>query len=132
MTKHVTGKFEHQSWDEQPFQENADGSKLTRASINNTYTGEIEGTAKLEYLMAYPADADVSFVGLQYVDGAIDGNKGRFVLQHIGVFADGVAKGTVSVVPGSGTDDLTGLRGEGTFVTEGQTHATMTLDYDLG
>lgn len=132
MSTHVTGTFEHQSWDEQPFVEGADGSKLTHATIKNTYTGGIEGAATLAYLMSYPAGADVTFVGLQHVDGAIDGKRGTFVLQHLGVFADGVAQGTVSVVPGSGTGALAGLAGDGTFVTEGQTHATMTLDYTLG
>ncbi len=33
------------------------------------------------------------------------------------------------VIPGSGTDELAGLRGEGVFVAELGQHASITLDY---
>ena len=43
--------FEIQSWDEKPFAEWDDG-KVTKASITKRYSGDIEGDAVLEYLLA--------------------------------------------------------------------------------
>ncbi|PYS44239.1 MAG: DUF3224 domain-containing protein, partial [Acidobacteria bacterium] len=46
-----------------------------------------------------------------------------------GTFEDGVAKVILSVVPGSGTGDLRGMRGEGEFTVGHQPPYAMTLDY---
>jgi uncharacterized protein DUF3224 len=43
---------------------------------------------------------------MEMVDSRLDGRSGTFVLQHGGVFEDGVAKITMSVVRRSGTGDL--------------------------
>ena len=54
------------------------------------------------------------------------------MLQQVGTYEGTTARATWQVVPGSGTGDLTGLRGEGGYVAEhGQPQAPYTLDYDL-
>jgi len=69
---------------------------------------------------------------MERVVGRVGGRSGSFVLQHSGAFENGAAKGTLSVVPGSGTGDLRDLRGEGGYVAqEGQSKTPFTLDYDL-
>ena len=63
--------------------------------------------------------------------GRIGGKAGTFVLQRIGAFEGGVAKESYSVVPGSATGDLRGLRGDGsTAVGHGMEHP-FTLSYEL-
>ena len=53
------------------------------------------------------------------------------MLQRTGVFENGVAKESYVVVPGSGTGELRGLRGEGTSaVGHGMEHP-LTLTYEL-
>jgi hypothetical protein len=53
------------------------------------------------------------------------------VLQRIGVFENGEAKENYSVVPGSATGDLTGLKGEGdSAVGHGMEHP-FELSYEF-
>jgi len=79
----------------------------------------------------YRSAASASFTGLERVTGSIGGRSGSFVLQHTGTFEDGVAKVTLAVVPGSGTGDLRGLKGEGGFSVGHQPPFAVTLDYHV-
>jgi hypothetical protein len=126
----ATSTFTISNWDEQPFSEAEGGRKLTRASVVNTYSGDIEGEGTLTYLMVYGADGSASYIGLEQVVGRIGERRGSFVLEHRGVFEDGAAKSTSSVVYGSGSGDLTGLRGDGSFVAKmHEKDVPFTLDY---
>jgi len=132
MTKTANARFAIKSWDELPYNEGKDLPKLTRATVTKTFTGDLEGEGRLEYLMMYRSDGSATFVGLERVVGRLAGMTGSFVLQRIGAFEGGVAKETYSVVPGSGTGDLRGLSGEGSSaVGHGMEHP-MTLSYHLG
>jgi Protein of unknown function (DUF3224) len=81
--------------------------------------------------MMYRTDGTASFVGLEQVTGSIGGRSGSFALQHSGTFEGGMAKVILSVVPGSGTGDLSGMTGEGGFNVGHQPPFNMTLDYDF-
>ena len=131
MSKRATATFQVTNWDEQPFSEIDGGPKLTRATVTKSYHGDIEGAGILEYLMIHRDDGTASFVGLERVTGSLGDRSGSFVLQHTGTFEGGTAKATCTVVPGSGTGDLSSLRGEANFAAEGR-EAPITLDYDLG
>lgn len=131
MKKSANARFAIQSWDEKPFAEGPDRPRLTRASVTKSFTGEVEGEGQVEYLMMYRGDGSATFVGLERVVGRIGGRAGTFVLQRLGVFEGGQAKESYSVVAGSGTGELSGLRGEGrTSVGHGNEHP-FTLDYEL-
>ena len=129
MGKQAKATFGIKSWDEKPYNEIEGAAKLTRASVTKSYQGDIEGEGKVEYLMMYRSAGSASFMGLERVTGSIGGRSGSFVLQHTGTFEDGVAKVTLSVVPGSGTGDLRGMKGEGGFSVGHQPPYAMTLDY---
>jgi len=132
MSTHATGRFEGKTWDEKPYSELDGVPKLARASVTNTFSGDIEGAGTLEYLLIYRADGSASFVGVERVAGRVGGRSGSFVLQHSGTFEGGAATTAWFVVSGSGTGDLRGLRGKGGFVAqEGQQRAPYTLDYDF-
>ena len=106
--------------------------KLTRATVTKTYTGDIEGEGQVDYLMMYRSDGSATFVGLERVVGQVAGKTGSFVLQRTGIFEGGQAKESYSVIPGSGSGDLQGLRGEGTSaVGHGMEHP-FTLSYEFG
>ena len=117
MTTRASATFEIKAWDEKPYAEFEGGRKLTRASVNKTIHGDIEGESSVEYLMAYGTDGSAYFVGMEHVIGRIGDRSGSFVLQHSGTFAGGIANETWFVVPGSGTGELGGLRGEGGAAT---------------
>ena len=131
MKKTANARFAIKSWDEKAYSEGEDLPKLTRASVTKALTGDIDGEGQTEYLMMYRTDGSAMFVGLERVTAQIDGKSGTFVLQRIGVFENGEAKESYSVVPGSATGELDGLRGEGnSAVGHGMEHP-FTLDYDL-
>jgi hypothetical protein len=131
MKKTASGRFAIKSWDEKPYSEAPNQPKLTRASVVKTLTGDVEGEGHVEYLMMYRNDGTAAFVGLEQVTARIDGRSGSFVLQREGVFEDGLAKESYSVIPGSATGELRGLRGDGaTSVGHGMEHP-FELSYEL-
>ena len=131
MSTHAMGTLDVKTWDETPYDEIGGGAKLTRASVTQSFHGDIEGAGAVEYLMMYPDARSARFVGLQRVVGRIGDRAGSFVLQLGGTFEDGTVTATWSVVPGSGTDDLRGLRGDGTFAAPRGQSASVTLDYEI-
>ncbi len=131
--KHVANsRFAIKSWDEKPYSEGPDLPKLTRAVVTRTFTGDITGDGHVEYLMMYRSDGSATFVGLERVVGQVAGKAGSFVLHRTGVFENGVAKESYFVIPGSGTGDLAGLRGEGTSAVGHGTEHPLALNYEFG
>jgi hypothetical protein len=63
------------------------------------------------------------------VTARLGGRSGTFVFQDEGTLKDGTVSGTWFVVPGSGTGELGGLRGEGGFTATLGEGADITLDY---
>jgi hypothetical protein len=131
--KHVANaRFAIKSWDEKPYSEGPDLPKMTKAAVTKTFTGDIDGEGHVEYLMMYRSDDTATFVGLERITARIGGKAGTFVLQRTGVFESGQAKESYSVVPGSATGELRGLRGDGVSgVGHGMEHP-FTLNYDFG
>ena len=131
MKKSANARFAIKRWDEKSYSEGPDLPKLTRASVTKTFTGDLEGEAQVEYLMMYRSDGSASFVGLERFVGRIAGKNGTFVLQRTGVFESGQAKESYSVIPGSATGDLRGLRGDGSSAVGHGTEYPFVLNYEL-
>jgi hypothetical protein len=131
MKKSANARFAIKNWDEKPYSEGQDLPRLTRASVTKTFTGDIEGEGHVEYLMMYRNDGSATFDGLERVVGRIGSKSGTFVLQRLGVFESGQAKESYSVIPGSATGDLRGLRGDGSSAVGHGTEHPFTLDYEL-
>ncbi|HKH84638.1 MAG TPA: DUF3224 domain-containing protein [Gemmatimonadales bacterium] len=131
MKQTANARFAIQSWDEKPYSEGPDLPKLTRASVSKTYSGDITGEGQVEYTMMYRSDGSATFLGLERIVGRLGDKSGSFVLQRTGVFEDGQAKETYSVIAGSGTRELHGLTGDGrSAVGHGMEHP-FTLSYEL-
>jgi hypothetical protein len=130
MTHTANARFAIKAWDEKPYSEGLDLPKLTRASVTKTFTGDLEGDGHVEYLMVYRPDGSAAFVGLERVVGRVAGKVGTFVLQRVGTFEGGQAKETYSVVAGSATGELRGLRGEGTSAVGHGNEHPFVLNYD--
>jgi hypothetical protein len=131
MTRTAKGTFEIQDWDEQTYQQLDGGGKLTEAKVTQKFTGDIQGEGKVIWLMAYPDPKTATFVGIQRVVGSIDGKKGSFLIQTIGDFDGKTAKGNWSLIAGSGTDELAGISGEGSFGAPHGSTAEYQIDYEL-
>jgi hypothetical protein len=68
-------------------------------------------------------------VSLQRFRGKMGGRRSTFVLQGSEIVENGKIKASWSVVPGSGTGELSGLRGEGGFEGDFGKGSDGTLDY---
>ena len=131
MKKNANARFAIKSWDEKAYSEGQDLPRLTRARVTKTFTGDIEGEGQVEYLMMYRSDGSATFVGLERFVGRIGGRTGTFVLQRTGVFENDQAKESYSVIPGSATGELQGLRGDGHSAVGHGTEHPFSLNYDL-
>jgi len=131
MKSLANARFAINSWDEKPYSEGKDLPKMTRAAVTKAFAGDLSGEGRVEYLMMYRSDASATFVGLERFVGTLGGKTGSFVLQRTGVFEHGIAKESYSVVPGSGTGELKGLRGEGTSAVGHGNEFPFTLSYEL-
>ena len=132
MMTQATGTFAVSSWDEETYQELADGAKLTRAQVSFGFTGDLEAEGGWQALMCYREDGTAAFTGLQHTVGKLAGREGSFVIQADGTFEAGQAKTSWQIVPGSATGELRGLRGAGSTISVGGPGGTFALDYELG
>lgn len=97
--------------------------------LSETFTGDIDGESPVRALQVLRDDHSASLVSVQRFRGKLGGRQGTFVLQGQEIVENGKIKATWFVVPGSGTVDLSGLRGEGGFQGEFGKGSDGTLDY---
>jgi hypothetical protein len=131
MSTHATITAEIRSWDEAPYVEGDGGAKLTKAAVVQGFAGDLDGEGAMEYLMCYRPDGSAGFLGQQRIEGTLAGRTGSFVIHTTGTFEGREARSTFTVVDGSGTGGLAGLRGEGSAVAGQDMNVAMTFDYDL-
>jgi Protein of unknown function (DUF3224) len=122
MPHTITATFEITGWDETRYDEPADGPPLARATVRKRFSGPLEGTSAAELLTA----GESGYLASERVDGALDGRRGTFVLQHGGIGDEAFGY----IVPESGTGELSGLRGEAAFAHD-EDGARLTLTYSL-
>ena len=128
----ATGVFTPKSWDEGPYAEQEEAPRLTHARVTNAYAGDITGEGTSESLMFYRDERTATYFGFERVVGRVGERSGSFVLQGTGTFEKGAATTTWSVVEGSGTGELKGLRGDGGYVAgAGEVEIRYSLDYDF-
>lgn len=125
---HATGSIQVTSWVPTAY-DSSQGPTLNLIEVTETFQGDLEGEGKVRFLQALRADGSASFCGLERVVGALGGKRGSFLLQDEGTLVGDRVEGRWFVIPGSGTGELAGLRGEGTFEARLGAHSTFTLDY---
>jgi hypothetical protein len=111
------------------YDEPAEGPALTRIHVLESFAGDIIGEGAVEFLQAARADGSASFVGIERVTGTVGGRTGTFLLQDAGTVQGSIVSGDWFVIPGSGTGQLAGLRGEGGFRANLGEGAQVHLDY---
>lgn len=125
----IEATFKIISWDEEPFDEEEAGTKLTRAHVKKSFHGDLSGTGNLMYVMTYLDSGVALFTGFEKVVGSLGGRSGSFVLRHKGTYDGEKAAAEYEVVSGSGTNQLVGLSGTGSFSAGHAEEHDMTLDY---
>jgi hypothetical protein len=85
-------------------------------AIAKEFDGDLAATSRGTMLAAMTAvKGSAGYVAIEQVTGRLGGREGTFVLQHSGTMTRGVPELSVTVVPDSGTGDLTGLAGRMTI-----------------
>jgi Protein of unknown function (DUF3224) len=126
MSRHIEATFEIASWDETPFEDGNEATKLTEALVTKKYDGDIKGTSTTKWLLAYAPDKSALYVGVEHISGTIGGRQGSLVLLHDGAFRDGVATAQLRIA--SGTDELANAGGTGRFRADPAGSLTLDLD----
>jgi len=130
VTKHATGPFDVKLAP-QGEDDKAEGSTLARHSLDKQYHGDLEATAKGTMLTAgTDVKGSAGYVAIERVTGTLNGRTGSFVLQHSGTLTRGAPVQSITVVPDSGTGQLTGLSGKLTVIIDAGKHS-YAFDYTL-
>jgi Protein of unknown function (DUF3224) len=110
--------------------DSADAS-LGRLDIDKQFFGDLAATSRGEMLSAGTAvKGSAGYVAIERVSGTLQDCTGSFVLQHTGTMNRGEPKLEITVVPDSGTDELTGLSGTMTINNTDGVHSYL-FDYTL-
>lgn len=105
---------------------------LNSMSMEKQYRGDLTGSAKGQFLSSGdPAKGNAGYVAIERVTGTLGGRTGSFSLMQMGQMVAGTPPSlTVLVVPGSGTEGLSGLQGTMT-IDVAQGHHRYTLAYEF-
>ena len=106
-----------------------DGPKLTKGSFVLAYQGDLRGEGILEELKVHFPGKRAVFYGLQRFTGHLGELSGSFILKHEGQWINGTVNSKQTVVPGSATDGLKGLRGEMFLQTASAQEFPVTFHY---
>jgi len=117
----------------QPLAETAADSGLGRMALDKQFHGDLEATSVGEMLTAMSTSVQGSgaYVAVERVTGNLQGRSGSFALYHIGVMNRGVPQLTITVVPDSGTGELTGIAGKLNIRIESDGKHFYDLEYEL-
>jgi hypothetical protein len=120
---HAKGTFEVKLTPQKPDNGEAESACVGRMSIDKKFSGDLEAASQGEMLAAMTAvKGSAGYVALERVEGTLHGRSGTFVLQHSGTMTRGMPELSVTVVPDSGTEELTGLSGRMTIKIDGGKH----------
>ena len=119
---HAVGTFEVKMKPE-PLSDVAAKTAIGRMSIDKVLHGQLEATSQGEFLSSGSPDGSGTYVALEKVTGTLDGKAGSFVLMHWATMTNRVPVLTVTVVPGSGTGELTGITGTFTIIIADGKHS---------
>lgn len=125
---HAKAKITVQSSEAKLYDQTA-GPALMEIRLSEVFTGDIDGESPVRALQVRRDDKSANLVSVQRFRGKLVGRQGTFVLQGSEIVENGKIKATWFVVPGSGTDDLSGLRGEGGFEGDFGKGSDGWLDY---
>jgi hypothetical protein len=124
------GGFEIDSWDEKPAEVSI-GPKVTRAIVTQSFTGDIKGTGRTEYVMVYRPDKTADYTGVQVIAGTIGIRKGSFALLVRGTYDGKEAVTRWEVVEGAAKGGLKGLTGKGEYSAPMGSKGKYRLTYEL-
>ena len=132
---HATGSFDIKMTPAEPtdFEK---GNDITRFTSEKTWHGDFEGVSHGEMITGSTASTgSMAYVAVERMTGKLNGRPGSFTFSHRASMMKGDAPSagelSVTVVPNSGTGELTGLAGSLMIHIDAQSKHTWTFDYSL-
>jgi hypothetical protein len=126
MLEHAKGVFTIEVRDDAPAP--WEGGALTHARWRKRFTGEIDGTSVIEAIMLGLDSGSRVYVGVERFECRLRGKPGAFVLLHNATVHEGRHAMLLTIVDGSGTGELEGIRGAGELYPD----HTFVLTYEIG
>jgi hypothetical protein len=122
MPELAKGTFEVKTTPVAP--EQGDDTGIGCLTLDKKFAGDLEGTSRGQMLGSRSAvEGSAGYVAMEKVTGKLGGRTGTFVLQHVGTMKRGTPEMNVSVVPDSGTGELSGISGTMTIIIAGGKHS---------
>ena len=88
------------------------GTQLGRMLLHKVFSGDLEAAGEGQMLTAVSdTPGSAGYVAIERVVGTLHGRRGSFVFQHSGTMDRGTQQLSITVVPGSGSGELTGIAG---------------------
>ncbi|MFZ2754060.1 MAG: DUF3224 domain-containing protein [Lysobacteraceae bacterium] len=126
----VKGEFEVKR-EIQPMVDMGDDAQAAHMRFDKVFHGPLDAISVVHmFAVGTAVEGSAAYVAVERIAGRLDGHAGTFHMQHSGTMDRGTPSLVVSVVPDSGTDGLTGLRGTLAIeIVEGKHF--YTFDYSL-
>jgi hypothetical protein len=132
---HAKGSFDVKMTPAEPtdFEKANDIARLTS---DKTWHGDFEGVSHGEMITGSTVTTgSMAYVAIERMTGKLNGRQGSFTFSHRASMMKGDAPSagelSVTVVPNSGTGELTGLNGSLMIHIDAQGKHTWTFDYSL-
>ncbi|KAF7764766.1 hypothetical protein PCIT_b0830 [Pseudoalteromonas citrea] len=125
-------KFTIESWQESDVIKGKDTEASIRSAvIKKHYVGVLNGTSVTHYSLCYLPNGCATFTGIEVFSGQYQTCEGHMSLLHEGRFQNGEAKGTLSVIAGSGTEQLKTISGTAHFCAGDQSEHELHTHFSL-
>ena len=106
-------------------------ARVGHSRFDKRFHGPLQATSVVHMLAVMsPVQGSGAYVAIERIEGTLDGREGSFFAQHNGVMDRGAPSLALTVVPDTGTGQLSGLRGRMAIeIVEGKHF--YTFDYEL-
>jgi hypothetical protein len=109
---------------------------ISRFTSDKTWHGDFEGVSHVEMMTGSTASTgSMAYVAIERMTGKLNGRQGSFTFAHRASMMKGDAPSagelSVTVIPNSGTRELTGLAGLLMIQIDAQGKHTWSFDYSL-
>ena len=107
------------------------GAVIGHHRFDKRFHGPLDASSVVQMLALMSATpGSGAYVAIERIEGSLDGRKGSFFAQHNGIMDRGKPTLDLTVVPDTGTGELTGLRGRIAIDIRDGRHF-YTFDYDF-
>lgn len=88
------------------------GATIGHSRFEKRFRGPLEATSVVHMLaLMTPVPGSGAYVAIERIEGTLDGRRGSFFAQHNGIMDRGRPSLDLTVIPDSGSGELTGLHG---------------------